>query len=143
MIKIRNCASITFGLAFLRHVNEFGSESGTQMGPRIVRQSIQNRYKFWVRKKRLSNRIKIGFGYVWDSILEGFEGLLGLSWALLGASWSFFGRSKSSFFKALPQDDLQDASWSDFGSILIDFGWILARFRMGLGMVWGRIWKDL
>ena len=92
----------------------------------------KNQYKFGTGNSRLQNRLQIRFGRVLGSVWEGVGRLLGVSWLLLGASWPFFGRSKSSFFRALLEDGLQEASWIDLGSILEGFG-------EGLG----RIWEDL
>ena len=71
---------------------------------------------------------KTGFGEVLGSILEGIGALLAVFWPLLGAFWSFFGRSKSYLFKALVQDELQEAFWMDFGSLWEGFGTVLGRF---------------
>ena len=46
----------------------------------------------------------------------------GRSWALLGR---FLVRSKSSFYTALAQDRLQDASWIDLGAFGEGFGRVL------------------
>ena len=68
---------------------------------------------------------------IWGSLglhLGGVWGFLGLFWALLGALWALLGRS-----------------WGALGALLRvlgakmsskrSFGWILGRFRKGLGQV--------
>ena len=71
-------------------------------------------------------------------------------WSLLGVLWSFFWCSKFNFFKALVQDELQEAFffskhlkkirqssfWMDFVLLLEGFGKVLGKF-------WGRFWEDL
>ena len=46
-----------------------------------------------------------------------------------------FGRSKSYLFQAWVQNELQEASWVDFGSLLEGFGRVLTRFGEELGRI--------
>ncbi len=94
--------------------------------------------------------LKNGFGRVLGSIWEGVGALRAVFWPLLGAFWPFFGRSKSHLFKALVQDELQEAFWMDFGLLLECFGkvfgGILGRFGVDLGgfeELMGRFWTCL
>ena len=48
------------------------------------------------------------------------------------AFWPFLRRSDSAFFQTSVQDGVQEAFWSDFGSIL-----------EGSGRVWGGFWEGL
>ena len=54
---------------------------------KICKKSMKNPCKFGVGEKTLKNRLKIGFGRLWDSTLEGFGRAWDLSWPLLGAFW--------------------------------------------------------
>ena len=83
--------------------------------------------------------ISDGFGQGLGTIWEGFGAVWGASRALLGASWPFWGRSKSSFFQAMVQAGLQEASGVDFGRFGEGFWQGFGRFGEGLGRLLGRL----
>ena len=102
---------------------------------KINQKSMKNQCNFQVGKKGAQNCLKSGFGRVLGSIWERFGTLWGIFWPLLDAFWLFFWRSKSYLFKALVQDELQEAFWVDFGLLLEGFGRLLG----GGGKEFGRI----
>ena len=76
-------------------------------------------------------------GEVWDA--------LGHLLATFGRILVVFGRSKSYLFKALVQDELQEAFWVDFGLLLEGFGRLLGRVGNEFGRIWGflnKLWAD-
>ena len=75
-------------------------------------------------KKWIWEGLGLNLGRVWDA--------LGRLLATLGRIEAIFGRSKSYLFKALVQDELQEAFWMDFWSLWEDFGRVL-----------GELWKRL
>ena len=77
-----------------------------------------------------------------DSIWEGVGTPLAVFWPLLGAFGPFFGRSKLYLFKALVQDELQEAFWMDFGSLWEGLGTVLGGFGEEFGRIWGLLNKE-
>ena len=85
-----------------------------------------------LQKKWIWEGLGVHLGRVWDA-LGRLMATFSQFWAYFGRIWAFFGRSKSYLFQAWVRNELQEAFWVDFGSLLKGLGKVLGGFGEGLG----------
>ena len=102
-------------------------------------QKRKNRFKFRIKKKRRTNRVKIGSGTLQGSILESFRGHLGALWALWGAFLAFLARCGALLGRLLglmgASDLILDGFGEGLGGILRGFGEGFAKVLEDLGRI--------